>query len=113
MAGKRAVRGFAVAAVLGAAVLVPQESASAASTAVSIKDYSYQAETVAVSVGDTVRWTNKDLAMHDVTTSKAPVKFASKLLKKGQSFSYTFTKPGVYEYFCSPHPNMVAKVVVK
>ena len=29
------------------------------------------------------------------------------------SYSVTFTKPGVYSYFCSLHPKMVGKVVVK
>lgn len=113
MAAQKAFRNLAVAAAVGAAVFVPHAPAFAASTAVAIKDYSFQADVVTVSVGDTVTWTNKDLARHDVRTSKGPVKFGSKLLGQGDKFSYKFTKPGVYEYFCSPHPNMVAKVVVK
>jgi plastocyanin len=30
-----------------------------------------------------------------------------------EKFSFTFTKPGEYSYFCSLHPHMVGKVVVK
>jgi len=29
------------------------------------------------------------------------------------SFSFTFTRPGTYGYFCSVHPKMTAKVVVQ
>lgn len=103
----------AVAAVVGAAVFAPHGSAFAASTAVSIEDFSYRAPTVTIRAGDTVTWTNKDAAAHDVRTSKAPKAFASPLLKQGEKFSIKLTQPGIYEYFCEPHPHMVAKIIVK
>ncbi|MGQ0843116.1 MAG: cupredoxin domain-containing protein [Sporichthyaceae bacterium] len=112
MAG-RALRIVAVGAMAGAAVFAPHGSAFAADTAVDIQDYSYRAPEVTVSVGDAVTWTNRDGVRHDVKTKKGPAEFASKLLAQGESFTFTFAKAGVYEYFCSPHPNMVAKVIVK
>jgi plastocyanin len=39
--------------------------------------------------------------------------FKSKILDGDERFSFTFTKPGEYSYFCSLHPHMVGKVVVK
>lgn len=65
-----------------------------------------------VKVGQTVRWTNHDSAPHTVTTTKAPVKFDSGTLNQGDSWSYTFTKAGTYEYYCAVHPDMVSSVKV-
>ncbi|MYS89785.1 MULTISPECIES: cupredoxin domain-containing protein [Streptomyces] len=65
-----------------------------------------------VEVGQTVRWTNHDSVPHTVTTTKAPVKFDSGTLEQGDSWSYTFTKAGTYEYYCAVHPDMVASVKV-
>ncbi|MET8082006.1 plastocyanin/azurin family copper-binding protein [Streptomyces sp. NPDC005303] len=65
-----------------------------------------------VEVGQTVRWTNHDSAPHTVTTTKAPVAFDSGTLQKGDSWSYTFSKVGTYEYYCAVHPDMVSSVKV-
>ena len=63
-------------------------------------------------VGDTVTWTNQDDAMmHSVTADDGS--FDSGLLAQGETFSHTFTDPGEFEYFCTPHPWMRAKVVVE
>ncbi|MDQ1019059.1 cupredoxin domain-containing protein [Streptomyces afghaniensis] len=65
-----------------------------------------------VEVGQTVRWTNHDSVPHTVTTTKAPVKFDSGTLEQGDSWSYTFTKAGTYEYYCAVHPDMTSSVKV-
>ncbi|WP_030681003.1 cupredoxin domain-containing protein [Streptomyces cellulosae] len=65
-----------------------------------------------VEVGQTVQWTNHDSVPHTVTTTKAPVKFDSGTLNKGDSWSYKFTKVGTYEYYCAVHPDMVSSVKV-
>jgi hypothetical protein len=65
-----------------------------------------------VRVGDTVQWTNSDEAPHTVTTTKGPKQFDSGTLKKGDSWSYTFTTPGTYEYYCAVHPDMTASITV-
>ena len=57
-------------------------------------------------------WTNMDDAPHTVTTSSGPDKIDSPQLNKGDSFSYTFTKAGTYEYYCAVHPHMRGKVMV-
>jgi amicyanin len=76
-----------------------------------IENYLYSPETLTVKAGTTVTWTNKDSIGHTVTT-KATL-FDSGLLGKGQSYSYTFTQAGSYEYYCIPHPYMVGKVIVE
>jgi manganese oxidase len=71
---------------------------------------SFSPNPLEVNVGETVTWVNDDSGRHTVT-SKDGV-FDSGIMGKGQSFSYTFDKPGEYPYHCSPHPNMVGTVVV-
>ena len=39
--------------------------------------------------------------------------FKSKVLDSEDRFSFTFAKAGEYAYFCSLHPHMTGKVIVK
>ena len=57
-------------------------------------------------------WINRDDIPHVVVSSDDPRAFKSKALDTDDKFSYTFTKPGTYNYFCSVHPKMTAKIVV-
>ena len=71
----------------------------------------YSENVIEISVGDTVTWTNEDgQMMHTVTATDGS--FDSGMIKGGDSWSYTFTEPGEFEYFCGPHPWMRAKVIV-
>ncbi len=65
-----------------------------------------------VKAGDTVTWTQKDPGMIHTVTS-ADGLFDSGFLEGGDTFSYTFDQPGEYEYSCTPHPWMRAKVIVE
>lgn len=77
---------------------------------IEIKDFSFQPKEVTVPVGSKVIWVNKDEEPHTVvSTDKA---FLSKALDTDDTFAFTFEKPGTYEYFCSVHPRMTAKIVV-
>ncbi len=81
--------------------------------AVEITDFSFNAKNIRVKVGTTVTWTNKDSAKHDIAPDTESANFMpSKLLSMGESYSYTFTKAGMYAYHCSPHPYMKANVEV-
>jgi plastocyanin len=64
-----------------------------------------------VAVGTTVTWINKDDVPHTVVS--VDHKFKSQALDTDEPFSFTFKEPGTYEYFCSLHPKMVGKIVVK
>lgn len=94
------------------AALLPGTPVRAAGRSVIIEQYAYGPSSLMVTVGDTVTWTNRDTAAHDVVTTSGPASFRSKLLAKGQSYSYTFTVPGTYQYYCSVHPTMRASVMV-
>ncbi|MFD5244628.1 cupredoxin family copper-binding protein [Amycolatopsis sp. NPDC058340] len=86
--------------------------ANAATHQVMMQDYAYGPAALTVRAGDTVTWMQHDQAPHDVVTTSAPVAFRSPQLSAGQSWSYTFTKPGTYSYYCSVHPDMRATVTV-
>lgn len=77
---------------------------------VEIEDFAFTPKTLTIKVGTTVTWTNKDNVGHTATSDSGV--FDSGLLYKGDSYSYTFTKTGTFSYFCTPHPYMVATIVV-
>ena len=83
-----------------------------ASTAeVKIDNFSFGPAAITVSVGTTVTWINRDDIPHTVVSTEKV--FKSKVLDTDEKFSYTFTKPGEYPYFCSIHPKMTGKVIVQ
>lgn len=89
----------------------PVQSKEAAATAsVKIDNFSFGPDAVTVPVGATVTWTNRDDIPHTVVSSDGV--FKSKALDTDDQFSYTFTKPGTYTYFCSIHPKMTGKIIV-
>jgi plastocyanin len=85
--------------------------AGANETAVKIDNFTFTPQSVTVKAGTTVTWTNQDDIPHTVaSTTKA---FKSKTLDTDDKFSFTFTTPGSYEYFCSLHPHMTGTIVVE
>ena len=83
---------------------------SAKETRIEIKDFSFQPKLVTLPVGAKVVWVNKDEEPHTVVSTDKI--FLSKALDTDDTFTFTFDKPGTYEYFCSVHPRMTAKIVV-
>ncbi len=72
-----------------------------------------------VAVGTTVRWINEDTQVHTVTSGtsdgvagSSDDLFGSQFLNPGDSFTHTFDSAGTYDYFCVPHPWMIASVTV-
>ena len=78
---------------------------------VKIDNFSFAPQVLRVSVGTKVTWINKDDVPHTVVSVEK--KFKSSPLDTGDKFSFTFSTPGTYEYFCSIHAHMTGKVVVK
>ena len=78
---------------------------------VSIDNFSFGMATLTIPAGAKVTWTNRDDIPHNVVSTDNV--FKSPALDTGEKFSYTFTKPGTYTYFCSIHPKMTAKIVVQ
>jgi plastocyanin len=78
---------------------------------VKIDNFSFGPTALTVAAGTTVTWTNRDDIPHTVVSEDKV--FKSKVLDTDEKFSFLFTKPGTYGYFCSVHPKMTGKVVVQ
>jgi plastocyanin len=63
-----------------------------------------------VTPGTTVTWTNADDDPHTVTANDKS--FHSVALDTDNKYSFTFTRPGEFAYFCSLHPHMTGKIIV-
>ena len=68
--------------------------------------------------GAIVTWTNEDSALHTVV-SKAHAagssfpEFDSEYIGPNDTFKYTFSTAGTFDYYCVLHPFMKGKVVVQ
>ena len=82
-----------------------------AGTEIKIDNFSFGPGDLTVPLGTTVTWTDHDDVPHLVASEDNI--FKSKVLDTDDRFSYTFTKPGTYLYFCSVHPKMTGKIVVQ
>jgi nitrite reductase (NO-forming) len=97
-------------------------------TEVVIANFAYNPADITVPVGTTVTWVNQDSVGHTVTegdpNSPKPTNLRvfdssgealtgkAALIGAGQSWSYTFTTPGTYEYYCIVHPYMIGYITV-
>ncbi|TLX94538.1 MAG: hypothetical protein E6K96_08335 [Thaumarchaeota archaeon] len=73
--------------------------------------YSPDNITLIIGVNNTVTWTNNDTSPH--TASSMSGAFNSGNLNPGQSYTFTFTAPGTYVYYCAYHGFMHGMVIVK
>ncbi len=120
MAISNTVRSALVAAALGAAtatmlaaVVLPGWARNAAPAgAVSIDNFTFTPASLTVKAGTTVTWTNKDDIPHGIASSDNAFT-KSKALDTDDSYSFTFTTPGTYQYFCYIHPHMMGTIVVE
>jgi plastocyanin len=88
-----------------------QETRTPKPIAVDIDNFKFGIISADVAAGTTVTWTNRDDVPHTVVRLKKV--FKSPPLDTGESFSYTFKDAGTFEYYCSLHPRMTGKIVVK
>ena len=81
-----------------------------------VDDACFIPSTVTINVGDTVSWTNSDVAAHTITSgsvTEGPTGiFDSSLVMAGVAYEHTFNEPGIVEYFCMVHPWMAGTVTV-
>lgn len=78
---------------------------------VGVARFAFDPARVEVLIGDSVTWTNADLAPHTATAEDGA--WNTGPLKKGGRGRITFDAPGEYRYFCAYHPHMKGTVVVQ
>jgi plastocyanin len=76
-----------------------------------IDNFSFKPAVLNVKAGTKVTWVNHDDEPHTATDDDK--RFNSKTLDTNDVFSFTFTEPGTYNYFCALHPKMRGQIVVK
>jgi plastocyanin len=84
-------------------------------TNVTIQDFFYTPSGVTISANGIVKWTNIGPTVHTVTSGTSPNpdgKFNSGNMATGATVCVQFTAPGIYPYFCIPHPFMIGSVTV-
>ncbi|MFI5323709.1 MAG: cupredoxin family copper-binding protein [Thermodesulfobacteriota bacterium] len=79
---------------------------------IGIDNFTFNPETKTINVGTTVTWVNHDDIPHLVVIIRDK-NFQAPVLDTDQEFSYKFVTPGTYDYFCSLHPKMTGKIIVK
>ena len=104
------VLGAVVGSVLAGGVLLAR--AEGTPNAVTIDNFFFTPGTITVKTGTTVTWTNRDDIPHGIASSNNAFK-KSAALDTDESYSFTFTAPGAYQYFCYLHPKMVGSIVVE
>jgi plastocyanin len=83
---------------------------------VEIEDFKFNPQVLVIRPGTTVKFANKDGVQHTATSDTGV--FDSGYLSKGEEYSFTFTEPGIYPYYCILHggpggKGMAATVIVQ
>ncbi len=95
--------------------LAPQLGAESGAT-INIQTFQFQPKQVEVKAGATVTWISQDDVRHTVTSGAPDNKdgrFDASLSGKGAKFSFTFSQPGTYTFFCDRHQHMRGEITVK
>lgn len=97
--------------IASALALADAQERQGESNTVTIQIYGFRfgdGQPLRIKAGTTVTWINHDTAPHTATGSA----FDSGTLNHGDTYSFTFVEPGVYEYICVFHPGMTHTIIV-
>jgi plastocyanin len=97
--------------VIGAMLAFGTVAAQDATNVITIDNFTFSPKELTVAVGTTVKWVNHDDIPHTLVEKKTT--FRSKALDTDDSYSFTFTSAGTFDYFCGLHPHMVGRVIVQ
>jgi plastocyanin len=97
--------------VIGVMLAFGTVAAQDATNVITIDNFTFTPNELTVAVGTTVKWVNHDDIPH--TIANRDKAFRSQALDTDDSYSFTFTSAGTFDYFCGLHPHMVGKVIVK
>tara|TARA_B100000029_G_scaffold508496_1_gene595548 strand:+ start:61156 stop:61506 length:351 start_codon:yes stop_codon:yes gene_type:complete len=86
-----------------------------------VNRFEYQPEDITIKKGSSVHWFNVDLEGHNITTDRGRNKDnnlgldieLSKDLDTLRLISYEFNEEGEFQYYCSLHPYMTGRIIIK
>jgi len=79
---------------------------------VSIEGFAFVPDSIAVNLGDTLRWTNKDGSTHTSTSTGGINTWNSGNLGQNKTYQKVFTTAGLSSYHCNIHSGMLGQVLV-
>jgi plastocyanin len=82
---------------------------SATTPQIIVKEFSFIPQNITVPVGTTITWINNGSEEHTVSSDTG---LFSGSVSPGNTFSFAFTTPGVFNYHCGIHPEMIGTVTV-
>ena len=97
--------------VVTALALVLAGPASSATTSIQIKRSGFVPATVTINQDDSVTWKNVDTINHQVVANGG--QFASPILNKGESWTFTFRAGGTFRYHDALHSGLRGTVTVR
>src|SRR5215217_7350866 len=109
---RKTILRLAALSLVALVLFAPTAGAQGKTMTVNIKNFAFNPPNVTVAPGTTVTWVNNDQTAHTATATDPAGAFDSGTLQPGQSYSFTFDKPGTYAYHCNIHPDMTATVTV-
>ena len=98
-------------AALGAGTVANTSAGSASASTVRIGNFAFGPNSISVAAGQAVTWVNDDDSPH--TVAAVDGSFRSKTLDSADRYAFTFSQPGEVAYFCTLHPHMTGKVIVR
>jgi plastocyanin len=108
MARKRLI----LAPLTAIAALCVASPSLAAESNIGVADFDFTPATQSIAVGDTVTWAF-NASNHSTTSLPGqPDRWDSTVQNIGAKFQKTFTKPGRYQYVCTPHESFMRGVLV-
>lgn len=90
---------------------VQEDTEAAADAVVEIRRYAYGPTRLVVPAGSVVEWVNRDAVVHTATAEDDA--WDSGGIPAGASWRARFDRPGIYPYYCGPHPFMKGVVIVE
>lgn len=90
----------------------PATASGVVQSQISIKNFSFDPQSITIKPGTTVTWINNDSVPHTITSDPDGATFKSQTLQPGEKFQFTFASAGTFPYHCSIHPSMQGNIVV-
>src|SRR5215218_4649581 len=109
---RKTILWLAALSLVALVLFAPTAGAQGKTMTVSIKNFAFNPPNTTVAPGTTVTWVNNDQTAHTATANNGAGVFDSGELQPGESYSFTFDKPGTYAYHCEIHPDMTGTVTV-
>jgi plastocyanin len=80
------------------------------STRIAIIDFAFEPAEQTITSGESITWQNDGREPHNVIDADGA--WESPALSNGQTYTFTFTTPGTYTYFCSIHSGMLGTIII-